>query len=110
MKRAIIAAALAAVMAAAMTGAALTGEVTGNGKPTPINGYRAWSICCSPARTTFQRGGLFNGGRVQSFGDIVQEAIRTPGIGDGHGASAFVSTITGMVPASTAGATRSSGH
>ncbi len=111
MKRAIIAAALAAVMAAAMTGTALTGEVTGNGKPTPINGYRAGSICSfSGQNDDPNEAGLFNGGRVQSFGDIVQEAIRTPGIGDGHGASAFVSTITGDGPGVNCRGYASSGH
>ena len=74
MKRAVIAAALAAVMAVAMSGTALAGEVTGKGKPTPIAEFRAGSICAfSGQNDDPNEEALFNDGRVQSFGDIVQE-------------------------------------
>ena len=97
MKRAVIAAALAAVMAAAMSGTALAGEVTGKGKPTPIAEFQAGSICAfSGQNDDPNEEGLFNAGRVQSFGDIVQEAIGA--LGDGHGASALVPIITGDGP------------
>lgn len=39
---------------------------------------------------------LFDGGRVQSFGDIVQEAIDV--FGDGKGASALTPIITSEQP------------
>jgi len=84
-------------MVVAMGGTAFAGEVTGNGKPTPINQYRAGSICSfSGQNDDPNEPGLFNGGRVQSFGDIVQEAIVV--LGDGHGASSLVPTITGEGP------------
>ena len=96
-----VAAAIIAVAIAGGAGSALAGEVTGGPrpKPTPINDYRAGSICSfSGQNDDPTEPGLFNGGRVQSFGDIVQEAIRTPGLGDGHGASALVPIITSEGP------------
>jgi hypothetical protein len=85
----------AAVVAAVTVtgGTAFAGEITGNGKPTPINTYRAGSICSfSGQNDDPDEPGLFNDGRVQSFGDIVQEAITA--LGDGKGASALVPIIT----------------
>jgi hypothetical protein len=90
-------AAVAAALVVATGGTAFAGEITGNGKPTPINEYQAGSICSfsgqndNPASTE-----PYDGGRVQSFGDIVQEAIDLEG--DGHGASALVSVITSEGP------------
>jgi hypothetical protein len=84
-------------MVVATGGTALAGEVTGNGKPTPINQYQAGSICSfSGQNDDPNQPGLFNDGRVQSFGDIVNEAIVV--LGDGHGASSLVSTITNEGP------------
>jgi hypothetical protein len=97
MKRAVIAAALAAVMAAAVSGTALAGEITGNGKSTPVSEFQAGSICAfSGQNDDPNEEGLFNDGRVQSFGDIVQEAIVV--LGDGHGASSLVPIITAEGP------------
>ena len=89
----------AAVAVAVMTGGgtAFAGEVTGNGKPTPINSYRAGSICSfSGQNDNPDSTELFDGGRVQSFGDIVKEA-RTV-LGDGHGVSALTPIITSDGP------------
>jgi hypothetical protein len=97
MKRAIVGAALAVVTVGLMGAPALAGEVTGNGKPTPINSYRAGSICSfSGQNDDPNEPGMFEDGRVQSFGDIVQEAIVL--LGDGHGASSLVPIIKGEGP------------
>lgn len=62
----------------------LAGEVTGNGKATPIAEYRAGSICAfSGQNDDPNQPGEFEDGRVQSFGDIVQEVVR----GSDRGAS-----------------------
>ena len=77
--------------------AALAGEITGKGKATPIAEYRAGSICSfSGQNDDPHEEGDFEDGRVQSFGDIVQEAIGL--YGDGKGASALVPLITGDGP------------
>lgn len=92
MRKTVVSAVLAAGLVVAMGGTAFAGEVNGNGEPTPIEGYRAGSICSfSGLNDDPNEPGLFNGGRVQSFGDIVQEAIVV--LGDGHGASSLVPTI-----------------
>jgi hypothetical protein len=92
LKRALALGAFAAVMLVAIGGPALAGEITGNGKPTPIKEFRAGSICSfSGQNDDPDSEELFDGGRVQSFGDIVQEAIGV--LGDGKGASALVPII-----------------
>lgn len=99
MRQALIGAALAAVMVGAMSGPAFAGEITGgkNPKPTPIKEYQAASICAfSGQNDTPDSAEEFDGGRVQSFGDIVQEAISV--YGDGRGASALVPIITSEGP------------
>jgi hypothetical protein len=97
LRRAFIGAALAAGLVIATAGAASAGEITGNGKPTPISEFRAGSICAfSGQNDDPDEAGLFNGGRVQSFGDIVQEAIVE--LGDGKGASSLVPIITSDGP------------
>jgi hypothetical protein len=88
---------LTAALVIAVAGPAAAGEITGNGKPTPINGYRAGSICSfSGQNDDPNEPGMFEDGRVQSFGDIVQEAIVL--LGDGHGASSLVPIIKGEGP------------
>ena len=68
------------------------GEITGNGKPTPIADHQAASICSfSGQNDDPNQPDLFEDGRVQSFGDIVQEAIDV--LGDGYGASSLVPII-----------------
>ncbi len=95
-KRLLVGAALAAAVMAG-GGTAFAGEVGGSGKPTPINEYRAGSICSfSGQNDDPNEPGLFNDGRVQSFGDIVQEAIVV--LGDGHGASSLTPIIRSEGP------------
>ena len=97
MKRALITAGLTAASVVAMAGTAVAGEVTGKGKPTPIQEFRAGSICAfSGQNDDPNEPGLFNDGRVQSFGDIVQEAIDA--LGDGKGASSLVPIIRSEGP------------
>lgn len=97
MKKAIAGAALAVVTVGLLGAPALAGEVTGNGKPTPINSYQAGSICSfSGQNDDPNQEGLFEDGRVQSFGDIVQEAIVI--LGDGKGASSLVPIIQAEGP------------
>jgi hypothetical protein len=96
-RKTLIGAALAAAMVLAVGGTAAAGEITGNGKPTPIATYQAGSICSfSGQNDDPNQPELFEDGRVQSFGDIVQEAITV--LGDGKGASALVPIITGEGP------------
>lgn len=77
--------------------AAIAGEVTGKGDPTPVQTYRAGSICSfSGLNDNPDDPALFEGGRVQSFGDVIQEAIDV--LGDGKGASALVPIIKAEGP------------
>ncbi|MFT4745132.1 MAG: hypothetical protein ACI9OB_000049 [Nonlabens sp.] len=93
MRRMILTTLFAAMLVVATGATAFAGEVTGNGKVTPIKSHQASSICSfsglndNPADER-----PFEGGRVQSFGDIVQEMVQL--IGD-RGAS----TATGMIRA-----------
>lgn len=97
MRRSILVVVLSTIMVMAMGATAFAGEITGNGKPTPVSEYRAGSICSfSGQNDDPHEPGLFNDGRVQSFGDIVQEAIGV--LGDGKGASALVPIIRGEGP------------
>lgn len=97
MRKILVGMAVALATIVAVSSPASAGEVTGKGKPTPIDGYQAGSICSfsglndDPAAQE-----LFEGGRVQSFGDIVQEAIGV--LGDGKGASSLTPIITGEGP------------
>ena len=88
----------AALLVLAMSAPAFAGEITGGKrKPTPIAEYRAGSICSfSGQNDDPHEEELFADGRVQSFGDIVQEAIRV--LGDGKGASSLTPIITGDGP------------
>lgn len=97
MRRILLGSALTAAMVVGASGPALAGEVDGTGRPTPIANYRAGSICSfSGLNDDPNQPGLFNGGRVQSFGDIVQEAIGA--LGDGKGASALTPIIRSEGP------------
>lgn len=92
MRKPVLSAVLAAALVVAMGGTAFAGEIAGNGEPTPIESFQAGSICSfSGLNDDPNQPGLFNDGRVQSFGDIVQEAIDV--LGDGQGASSLVPTI-----------------
>lgn len=86
-------------MVVSMSGAAFAGEITGgkHPKPTPIEAYQAHSICAfSGQNDSPDAEELFEGGRVQSFGDIVKEAIVV--FGDGKGASSLTPIITSEGP------------
>ncbi|HEX5613979.1 MAG TPA: hypothetical protein VFZ83_02380 [Acidimicrobiia bacterium] len=86
-----------ALLVVAMSAPAFAGEITGKGKPTPVKGHIAASICSfSGLNDDPNEPGDFNGGQVQSFGDIVQEAIGL--YGDGKGASSLTPIITGDGP------------
>src|SRR5512132_1505477 len=97
MRRALAGGALAVALVCAMAGPAFAGEITGNGKLTPIATFRAGSICSFSGQSDNPDSEeLFDGGRVPSCGDIVPEAIGVRG--DGHGASALVPTIRSEGP------------
>jgi hypothetical protein len=94
MKKLLVGAAVAAAVTA-VGGTAFAGEVGGNGEPTPIAEFRAGSICSfSGQNDDPNEPGMFNGGRVQSFGDIVQEAVKL----QPKGASTLTPLITGDGP------------
>ena len=95
MRKPALSAALAAAIVLAMGGTAFAGEITGNGKPTPINGGQAGSICAFSGQNDDPDAEGVEGGRVQSFGDIVQETVRV--VGD-RGASTLVPTIRAEGP------------
>src|SRR5215204_2338890 len=91
MRKPVLSAALAAALVVAMGGTAFAGEITGNGKPTPIESYQAGSICSFSGQNDEPNATEeFEGGRVQSFGDIVQEVVAVVGE---QGASSLVPDI-----------------
>jgi hypothetical protein len=104
MRRSTLITLLAALMVMAMAlgaSAAVAGEVNGNGDETAARTH-ANSICAySGLNDDPLEEGLFNDGRVQSFGDIFQEAIGA--LGDGHGASARVPKNSGDCPGANCG-------
>jgi hypothetical protein len=76
MRKSLAAAALAAAFVVVTGGAASAGEITGNGKPTPINGYQAGSICAFSGQNDDPTGGgdPFEDGRTQNWGQVVDDA------------------------------------
>lgn len=76
MRRVLLGTALTAAMVAGMGGTAMAGEITGNGKLTPINSYRAGSICSFSGQNDDPTGGgdPFQDGRVQNWGKVVEDA------------------------------------
>jgi hypothetical protein len=100
MKRFTVAVVVAMVSTLLMAGPVSAGEITGHGKQTPIKAWQSPEAPAGPASSFCafsglnddpDEAGLFEDGRVQSFGDIVQEAIDV--LGDGKGASALVPII-----------------
>src|SRR5262245_11291385 len=89
MSRKLIAAAVVAVGIVATPTAAFAGEVTGNGKPTPIDSFNANSICSFSGQNDDPTGGgnPFEAGHVQNWGHTKNVAKEV--LGDGHGASAI---------------------
>jgi hypothetical protein len=90
MKKPVVSAVLAAALVVAMGGTAFAGEITGNGKPTPINGFQAGSICSFSGQNDDPTGGgdPFEDGRVQNWGQVVDDA-KTFIATDAHGISSL---------------------
>jgi hypothetical protein len=84
MRKSLATAAVAAALVVAMGGAASAGEITGNGKPTPVNGFNAGSICAFSGQNDDPTGGgdPFEDGRVQNWGQVVADAKAFIGDGD----------------------------
>ena len=79
-KRLLLAALCAVVIAVMSAGPAFAGEVTGNGKPTPIGAApdddpHASSICSFSGQNDVPGAPGAEGGRVQSWGQDVKEAV-----------------------------------
>jgi hypothetical protein len=94
MRKPVLSAALAAALVLAMGGTAFAGEITGNGKPTPINGGQAGSICAFSGQNDDPTGGgdPFQDGRVQNWGHVLADAKQLIGDGD-SGANELASMI-----------------
>jgi hypothetical protein len=84
MRKSLAAAAVAAALVVTMGGAASAGEITGNGKPTPVNGFRAGSICSFSGQNDDPTGGgdPFQEGQVQNWGKVLEDAKALIGDGD----------------------------
>jgi hypothetical protein len=76
MRKPVLSAALAAALVVGMGGTAFAGEITGNGKPTPIDSFNASSICSFSGQNDDPTGGgdPFQDGRVQNWGHVVGDA------------------------------------
>ncbi len=101
MRKPLAAAAFAAALVVAMGGAASAGEITGNGKPTPINGGQAGSICAFSGQNDDPTGGgdPFEDGRTQNWGHVLDDAKQFIGDGD-NGANELASMINAEGPGS----------
>jgi hypothetical protein len=99
MRKPLVAAAFAAASIVAMGGVASAGEVTGNGKPTPIAGFRAGSICSFSGQNDDPTGGgdPFEDGRTQNWGHVLADAKQFIGDGD-NGANELASMINAEGP------------
>jgi len=99
MRKPLAAAAFAAALIVAMGGAASAGEVTGNGKPTPINGGQAGSICAFSGQNDDPTGGgdPFQDGRTQNWGHVLDDAKQFIGDGD-NGANELARMINAEGP------------
>ena len=99
MRKPLAAAALAAAFLVATGGAASAGEITGNGKTTPINGFRAGSICSFSGQNDDPTGGgdPFQDGRTQNWGHVLDDAKAFIGDGD-NGANELASMINAEGP------------
>jgi hypothetical protein len=99
MRKPVLSAALAAALVVGMGGTAFAGEITGNGKPTPINGFQAGSICSFSGQNDDPTGGgdPFQDGRVQNWGHVLADAKQFIGDGD-NGADELASMINAEGP------------
>ena len=84
MKKPVLSAVLAGALVVAMGGTAFAGEITGNGKPTPINDFGAGSICSFSGQNDDPTGGgdPFEDGRTQNWGHVLGDAKVFIGDGD----------------------------
>lgn len=99
MRKPLASAAFAAALIVAMGGAASAGEITGNGKPTPIEDFRAGSICSFSGQNDDPTGGgdPFEDGRTQNWGHVLDDAKQFIGDGD-NGANELASMINAEGP------------
>ena len=73
MRKTLVAAALcSASVVGVSAGSALAGEITGNGKPTPVNDYRAGSICAFSGLDDNDFEAPVEPGTTQPFGGELQ--------------------------------------
>jgi hypothetical protein len=72
MKKLIAGAVLAVTVVGAPVASVFAGEITGNGKPTPVNGYVMKSICAFSGQNDVPDDPI-EGGRVQNWGIIPKE-------------------------------------
>jgi hypothetical protein len=74
----------AAALVVAVAGPAAAGEITGNGKPTPISSYQAGSICSFSGLNDDPTGGgdPFEAGHTQNWGAALRTAKIYIGDGD----------------------------
>ena len=89
-----IAAAVIVVAGAGASGTAFAGEIGGNGELTPINSYRAGSICSFSGLNDDPSGGgdPFQAGHTQNWGQAVgvaKQLLTT----DSHGVSSIADQI-----------------
>ncbi len=73
-KRLLVGTACAAAFVGVGASAAFAGEITGNGKPTPINQYRAASICSFSGQNDGNPPAGRTAAHVQNWGQLTQEA------------------------------------
>ena len=94
MRKALLGTLLAASIVLGTGATAFAGEVTGNGELTPINGYQAGSICSFSGQNDDPSGGgdPFEDGRVQNWGNVVDDAKSFIGDGD-NGANELAGMI-----------------
>lgn len=78
-RRILLAFGAATLLVAASAGSVLGGEVTGNGKPTPIKTYRANSICAFSGLNDRVAGEGPTGTRVQNWGVTPIPELGHPG-------------------------------
>jgi hypothetical protein len=73
MKRILATAVATLAIVGGTAGAASAGEITGNGRPTPINGYNANSICAFSGLDDMDFLAPVQPGVVQNWGSIPKE-------------------------------------
>jgi hypothetical protein len=97
--QALLGGAFALAMVGAFGGTAFAGEITGKGKLTPINSYRAGSICSFSGLNDDPTGGgdPFQDGKTQNWGLVLADAKQFIGDGD-NGANELARMINAEGP------------